>query len=189
MARSPFGDSQIVDVGPADELGRRYAANRYIDASEKAILPGFVNTHHHFLQNLLKGDREDLDFPDWIDVVSAPRISMVVSDYLAGRYELQYTRTDWDAPRRCWAALPASSTWRWATHSDLIGVYEDAGIRGVHTLTLTDFDQWGHPGMLPADGAGFRLGGSVDRSLCRVSLWPGRFPAMAWPAPTHVRRG
>jgi 5-methylthioadenosine/S-adenosylhomocysteine deaminase len=140
--------SQIVDVGPASEIGRRYVASRRIDASEKAILPGFVNTHHHFLQNLLKGDREDLDFPDWIDAVSAPRISMVINDYQAGRYDLQYHAHRLGCAEALLGGITCILNMEWATHPDLIGVYEEAGIRGVHTLTLTDFDQWGHPGML-----------------------------------------
>jgi len=139
---------QIVDAGPASDLSGRYAAARRIDATEKVMLPGFVNTHHHFLQNLLKGDREDLDFPDWIDTVSAPRISMVVSDYQAGNYDLQYHAHRLGCAEALLGGTTCILNMEWATHPNLIGVYEDAGIRGVHTLTLTDHDQWGNPGML-----------------------------------------
>ncbi len=36
----------------------------------------------------------------------------------------------------------------WATGPDVIDVYEETGIRAVHTLTLTDVDRWQREGML-----------------------------------------
>jgi cytosine/adenosine deaminase-related metal-dependent hydrolase len=66
---------RIVAVGPTAELSDLYVGRRVIDAGNKAVLPGLVDTHHHFLQNFLKGSRDDLAFLDWISQISSPLIS------------------------------------------------------------------------------------------------------------------
>ena len=38
---------RIVEVGPAGELSRRYAGAEVIGSEQSAVLPGFVNAHHH----------------------------------------------------------------------------------------------------------------------------------------------
>jgi 8-oxoguanine deaminase len=45
-------DNQVVDVGPTSALPA--AANRVIDARGMVIIPGLVNTHHHFFQTLTR---------------------------------------------------------------------------------------------------------------------------------------
>lgn len=56
---------RIAAVGPAAQLdGRR--AERVIDASGKAVLPGFVDTHQHLFQYLLRGLGEGLELWPWL---------------------------------------------------------------------------------------------------------------------------
>jgi 5-methylthioadenosine/S-adenosylhomocysteine deaminase len=159
---------RIVAVGPAKELTKRYVAKKTVNARHKAVLPGLIDTHHHFLQNFLTGSRDDIPFPEWIDYVSAPRIILAVQDYLAGRYDLQYHATRLG----CIEALRAGTTcilnMEWATPLNVIDVYEETGIRVVHTLTLTDVDEWQRPGMLLPMDVAFDL---ADRLLerCRES--------------------
>jgi 5-methylthioadenosine/S-adenosylhomocysteine deaminase len=145
---------RIVAVAPTVELVERFDGRKTIDAGRRAVLPGLINTHHHFLQNFLKGAPDHIPFPDWIDQVSAPRIVLAVQDYLAGEYGLQYQATRLG----CIEALKSGTTcilnMEWATPPDVITVYEQMGIRAVHTLTLTDNDEWQRPGMLlPMDVA------------------------------------
>lgn len=45
-------DNVIEQVGPSDQLPR--TADTVINARERVILPGLVNTHHHFFQNLTR---------------------------------------------------------------------------------------------------------------------------------------
>src|ERR671926_508533 len=45
-------DNLIRQVGPTDELPGQ--ADRVIDARDMVILPGLVNTHHHFSQTLTR---------------------------------------------------------------------------------------------------------------------------------------
>jgi 5-methylthioadenosine/S-adenosylhomocysteine deaminase len=139
---------RIVDVGSAGELRGRYSARTRIDARHKAILPGLVDTHHHFLQNLLRGSRDDLPFLEWISHVSSPLIGMAVRDYLAGDSELQRHATRIGCAEALLSGITCIVNMEWATLPDVIAPYEEAGIRAVHVLTLTDVDEWGSPGML-----------------------------------------
>ena len=45
---------RIADVGTVDEL-RHYVADRVIDASGAAVLPGLVDTHQHLTRGLGEG--------------------------------------------------------------------------------------------------------------------------------------
>jgi len=56
-ARSPATDLRI-ENGVITEMGRQLEASpldRVLDASDCVIYPGWVNTHHHLFQSLLKG--------------------------------------------------------------------------------------------------------------------------------------
>jgi 5-methylthioadenosine/S-adenosylhomocysteine deaminase len=138
----------IVAVGPADRITGRYTARETIDARHKAVLPGLIDTHHHFLQNLLKGSRDDLTFVDWIDQVSSPLIRMAVEDYSVGDHELQAHATRLGCAEALLSGITCIVNMEWATAPEIVDVYEEAGMRVVHVLTMTDVDQWGSPGML-----------------------------------------
>ena len=47
---------RIVGVGTPHDMGR-YRADRTIDAKGSAVLPGFVDTHQHLFQYLMRGSR------------------------------------------------------------------------------------------------------------------------------------
>ena len=79
-------NGRIVDIGATETLAAQYSAGQVIDARHRAVLPGLIDTHHHFLQNFLKGTPDDLELVDWIENVSSPRIVMAVQGYLAGDY-------------------------------------------------------------------------------------------------------
>ena len=55
----------IVAVGPAAEVGSRYAGPRY-DATGRIVLPGLVNTHTHAAMTLLRGLADDLPLDRWL---------------------------------------------------------------------------------------------------------------------------
>ena len=47
---------RIVELGDSAELSKKYAdAAKKIDCEGKIIFPGFINTHNHLFQSLLKG--------------------------------------------------------------------------------------------------------------------------------------
>ncbi len=63
---------RIVAVGPAATVGAPSPAARTIDATGKVVLPGFVNTHTHLFQTLLKGPADDRQLEDWFRTVVGP---------------------------------------------------------------------------------------------------------------------
>ena len=66
-------DDRIHDIGPADEMKSRYKdAGRIIDASDKVVFPGMINTHNHLFQTLLKGLGDDLVLSDWLSTMTFP---------------------------------------------------------------------------------------------------------------------
>ena len=53
--------SQIVELGATEQ-----SADIVIDASECAVIPGFVQTHIHLCQTLFRGAADDLALIDWL---------------------------------------------------------------------------------------------------------------------------
>ena len=47
-------DHLIAAIGPADSLRAQYRPDRSVDLSDHVVLPGFVNTHHHFYQSFTR---------------------------------------------------------------------------------------------------------------------------------------
>jgi 5-methylthioadenosine/S-adenosylhomocysteine deaminase len=62
-------DGRILDVGDSDALAGRYSADRVIDAKDKLVMPGFVNTHDHLFQMLYKSLGDDMELYEWINAV------------------------------------------------------------------------------------------------------------------------
>lgn len=64
---------KILELGKSEELERKYSScARTIDASGKAVFPGFVNTHNHLFQTLLKGLGDDMVLSDWLRTMTFP---------------------------------------------------------------------------------------------------------------------
>jgi 5-methylthioadenosine/S-adenosylhomocysteine deaminase len=141
-----INQGKILAVGSSADLSTHYTARKTIDAHRKAVLPGFVDTHHHFLQNFHKGTRDDLDLIDWIDSVSVPRIRVAVQDYLAGTYDIQLHASRLGCVDAIKSGITTILNMEWATHPSVVDVFEQAGIRVVHTITMTD--QWISPEVL-----------------------------------------
>ena len=52
---------RIEEVGANDELTAKYKdGRRVVDCGGKIIFPGFINTHNHLFQTLLKGLGDDM---------------------------------------------------------------------------------------------------------------------------------
>jgi cytosine/adenosine deaminase-related metal-dependent hydrolase len=59
-------DGAIETIGPAADLPR--TADRVVDASGCVVIPGLVNTHHHFYQTLTRAvpGTQDVELFDWL---------------------------------------------------------------------------------------------------------------------------
>ncbi|KUO50084.1 MAG: hypothetical protein APF76_06360 [Desulfitibacter sp. BRH_c19] len=169
---------RILEVGTTDTLIDKYNGRKIINARNKAVMPGLINAHCHFLQDFLKGARDDLPLIDWIDQVSFPRIRVAVQDYLNGRNELQNFATLHGCITNIKSGITSVVNMEWATPVDTIKVYEDIGIRAAHTLTITDNHKWTPSAAILSNDILFNLAdelnerckGSKDN---RVSFWYG----------------
>jgi 5-methylthioadenosine/S-adenosylhomocysteine deaminase len=79
---------RIKEVGEAGDLERRYPGAERIDARGRAVIPGFINTHTHVIQTLLKGLGDDKPLYAWIKEMTLPASIQVTEDdcYLAARH-------------------------------------------------------------------------------------------------------
>ncbi len=61
-------DKIIIEVGKASELKRKYGRGyEKIDAKDKVVIPGLVNTHQHAAMSLLRGYADDLPLQEWLE--------------------------------------------------------------------------------------------------------------------------
>jgi len=51
---------RIIAVGPSDDLRQRFPDMETLDASGKAVMPGFINSHTHTVLMVLRGTVEDM---------------------------------------------------------------------------------------------------------------------------------
>ena len=61
-------DGTIIDVGKTGEIKRKYGRGyEEIEAKNKIVMPGFVNTHQHAAMSLLRGYADDLPLQEWLE--------------------------------------------------------------------------------------------------------------------------
>ena len=66
-------NDRIVDIGDSDVLTEKYKnANEVWDLDGKIIFPGFINTHTHLFQTLLKGIGDGMELKDWLSTMTFP---------------------------------------------------------------------------------------------------------------------
>jgi 5-methylthioadenosine/S-adenosylhomocysteine deaminase len=138
-------DGRIVDIGDSERIEKDYSADAKLNARGKAVLPGFVNTHTHLFQNLLKGRRDDLPLFDWVSDVQMPLVKAQFQDALKGDFELGY----YAALLGCVEALKSGTTC--LVDMDLRNprvpeAFKLTGIRGFYAMNLAD--QWVPPEVL-----------------------------------------
>ena len=64
---------RIVEVGPTKDLEAKYTdVAKVTDLGGKIVFPGFVNTHNHLFQTLLKGLGDDMVLKDWLETMTFP---------------------------------------------------------------------------------------------------------------------
>ena len=66
-------EDRIVGIGKTSDVEKEYPeAKKVIDAKGKVIFPGFINTHTHLFQTLLKGIGDDMGLEDWLTQMMFP---------------------------------------------------------------------------------------------------------------------
>jgi len=72
----------IVDVSTPADIAARFTAPIIHDASGCILSPGFVNTHTHTFQSLLKGLAKDLRLIDWLNSAIRPSFAKLTEEAL-----------------------------------------------------------------------------------------------------------
>lgn len=57
-------NGKILEIGK--DLNQKYNAKQIIDATDKIVMPGFVNTHSHVAMSYFKGLADDLPLQEWL---------------------------------------------------------------------------------------------------------------------------
>jgi len=132
-------DDHIVAVGPTDELVAAYDADKEIDASGCAVIPGLVNPHTHVSDILLRGSfAEDRGLLDWLYNVKRPGTLAMTPD----EHETAATLYCIEAIRAGVTTFVENDTeviWDdWATIEAKLDAYERSGIRNVYGAGIVD---------------------------------------------------
>jgi 8-oxoguanine deaminase len=89
----PNGTTLRIEANKIVEIGTDLIAKpneTVIDAYGKVLMPGFVNTHHHLFQSVLKGLKCSINHRlfDWLNQVTFPRVSRVTESQLRAGVKL-----------------------------------------------------------------------------------------------------
>ncbi len=57
---------EIVAVGTASEITQKFLARQTMNAKNKVVIPGLINTHTHVPMSLFRGISDDLDLQEWL---------------------------------------------------------------------------------------------------------------------------
>jgi cytosine/adenosine deaminase-related metal-dependent hydrolase len=123
--------SEIVGVGPMSSLGD-LDADRGIDAEGHAVLPGFVDTHAHSLDILLRGGvSDDRRLYDWLVNINLP----AARAYRASDNELAVKLWSLEALRSGITTVVDQIETPWAEWDEIadlvVGAYTHTGLRAV----------------------------------------------------------
>ncbi len=66
-------NGRIADMGETEEICARHPKpKKEVDCTGKVLFPGFINTHNHLFQALLKGLGDDMALKDWLAGMTFP---------------------------------------------------------------------------------------------------------------------
>ena len=57
---------EIVAVGTSAEINRNFSSKQIVNAQNKLVIPGLINTHTHVPMSLFRGIADDLDLQEWL---------------------------------------------------------------------------------------------------------------------------
>lgn len=81
--------SDIVAVGPALDLQKRYAPAQVIPGEGRIVMPGFVNTHCHAAMAYFRGLADDMQLKEWLEQHIWPAENRLLSpEFVADSAEL-----------------------------------------------------------------------------------------------------
>ena len=123
---------EIVAVGTSADVVRQFSSKQIVNAQNKLVIPGLINTHTHLPMTLFRGIADDLDLQEWLQKFIFPAEAKNVTE--------DFVRV---GTRLGLAEMIRGGT---TTYCDMY-YYEDAvadetfkaGMRGVLGETIIDF--------------------------------------------------
>lgn len=134
------GDT-IVDVGPTTTIEDQYSVDRTIDASDHIILPGFISSHAHISDILVRGLRGNRDLYDWLYNVKIPGVAaMTFEEHAIASALYMYEAIQSGFTTVVENATGAGSGYDEETVAAKMEVYDDSGARNVYAHPFSDRD-------------------------------------------------
>ena len=156
------GELLIVDGKIASVGSRGHSADLVIDASDCAVIPGFVQTHIHLCQTIFRGAADDLALIDWLKnrvwpMEAAHSASSIAASARLGIAELIKGGTT------------CALTMETVNHtSEVFKMVEETGFRATVGKCMMDKGDE-VPAALHED-----TGASIDESLALLDEWHGK---------------
>ncbi len=126
-------NDKIAAVGPTKDIEKEYKGDKIIDGRKKLILPGFIDTHVHNAQTLLRGVITDYEIsipPVWIRYLIPYEANLTKDDVKLVSTLTQLNMIEHGITTFLEAGGP---------HPDSIGeAMKETGIRGVITKSTVD---------------------------------------------------
>ncbi len=72
--------NSIVDVGKESDIRASYCTKKIIEGRQRALLPGFINTHTHAAMVYFRGIADDLPLKKWLDDYIWPAETKMLSE-------------------------------------------------------------------------------------------------------------
>jgi len=130
---------EIVDVGTAERITDEYDAGEWIDATDHAVLPGFISAHVHVAGILLRGLGNYRGLYDWLVNVKRPGTSVMTGEEHAVA-AATYAREALQSGITTFVENATGSAGGYG--EDLIerkiAVYDAAGVRNVYAYAFAD---------------------------------------------------
>lgn len=82
-------DSQIIDINKTHKIDKKYKGDIVIDAKNKVVMPGLINTHMH--SGLLRGTGDDLPLYEWLSKYVHPAHKVLKPDEAYAASLLSYS--------------------------------------------------------------------------------------------------
>ncbi len=139
----------IVAVGSTKELEDTYPnPKRHKDLKGSIVFPGFINTHNHLFQTLLKGLGDDMVLKDWLSTMTFPAATNLTQEdcyygammgCMEGIHSGITTMVDYMYPHN-----------REGLSDGVVKAFQELGIRGVLARgCMNTGEQFGvHPGIM-----------------------------------------
>ncbi len=136
-------DDVIVAVGPTDVIAPDHDADRVIDASDHAILPGLINAHTHVSDIFFRGGvGSNRGLYDWINNVKFPGVGAMTPE----EHELASALYSSEAIKSGITTFVENAVGTGGGYSRDVAeakfaAYEAAGMRNVFAQSFVDVDQ------------------------------------------------